>query len=223
MTTAACLPQLREHQARCRPARRPREITQSGIEGIVDVAAIVTVDQVIEGFHERPARISQEAGEVARDISPKSLGNVARRGRARIADLITKLEISRRRPVFRPFEYFAFQLMRQLPTDQILKTPDARHALGHRTARATKSDAVLRVNDAIVVRSCLKIAKQESLLPVQHLARCSEAPSTLEAQPPSTLERSPEHVGAKPRARWSEAPSTLERSPQHVERAAPAP
>src|SRR5204862_3252825 len=46
-------------------------------------------------------------------------------------------------------------------------------------------------------------------------ARCSEAPST--------LERSPQHRGAKPPAPWSEAPSTVERSPQHRAAKSPAP
>src|SRR5262249_55251885 len=80
----------------------------------------------------------EEPREVAGSESTKTLGDISRRRRRRVLELIAVFEILRRWPVLNKRQHLALQLVRQLPAHEFPKVAHA-HASTTGTPRASSA------------------------------------------------------------------------------------
>jgi len=157
---------LCQHQILRQPVRRAGEIDQSGSGLVIEVPAVAGVDEMILGLLQRALRVAEMLRELSRAKAAESLGNVARSGCARIADLVAKPEVPRRGSGFGHVEDFALELMRQLPAHQLVKVARAAtHSDARRTSPAKPERTQMLNNPCGTARRMFQFANRGSPLP----------------------------------------------------------
>ncbi len=101
--------------------RSPRQNQQWFDFCLCEVAAIVSIEQMIGRFHERAVCDAQVLREFAWQVPAEAFRNVARRRRGRIVHLVSKIEIALDDRLANQFVHAEFQFVGKLPSIELVE------------------------------------------------------------------------------------------------------